>query len=169
MPISLQKFQERGDTMSREKADYRLTEKQKRFAEEYLIDCNGTRAYKAAYPSCKKDSSADANARKLLGNARIRAYIDYRLEEIHSAKTADAQEVIEYLTAVMRGEQREQTLRLIGDGIQTITDIDVSAKERLKAAELLGKRFGLFTEKVKVDVSPVTIIDDIPKEEDADV
>lgn len=84
---------------------------------------------------------------------------------MHSAKTADAQEVIEYLTAVMRGEQKEQTLRLIGDGIQTISNIDVSAKERLKAAELLGKRFGLFAEKVKVDVNPVTIIDDIPKED----
>ena len=82
---------------------------------------------------------------------------------MRSAKTADAQEVIEYLTAVMRGEQKEQTLRLIGDGIQTISDIDVSAKERLKAAELLGKRFGLFTEKVQMDISPVTIIDDIPK------
>ena len=69
--------------MPKEKAEYRLTEKQKRFADEYLIDCNGTRAYKAAYPNCKKDSSADANARKLLGNARIREYID----EKHMEKT----------------------------------------------------------------------------------
>ena len=82
---------------------YHKMYEQKRFADEYLIDCNGTRAYKAAYPSCKKDSSADANARKLLGNARIREYIDEKLDEMHSAKTADAQEVIEYLTAVMRG------------------------------------------------------------------
>ena len=80
--------------MPKEKAEYRLTEKQKRFADEYLIDCNGTRAYKAAYPSCKKDSSADANARKLLGNARIREYIDEKLDEMRSAKTADAQESI---------------------------------------------------------------------------
>ena len=151
--------------MPKEKAVYRLTEKQKRFADEYLIDCNGTRAYKAAYPNCKKDSSADANARKLLGNARIREYIDEKLDEMHSAKTADAKEVLEYLTSVMRGEREDEVLRLIGDGYQDTTTLQVPTKERLKAAELLGKRFGLFAEKVKVDVNPVTIVDDIPKED----
>ena len=122
------------------------------------------RAYKAAYPSCKKDSSADANARKLLGNARIREYIDEKLDEMHSAKTADAQEVLEYLTSVMRGEREDEVLRFIGDGYQDTTTLQVPTKERLKAAELLGKRFGLFTEKVQMDISPVTIIDSIPKE-----
>ena len=64
----------------------------------------------------------------------------------------------------MRGEHKEQVLRLIGEGVQVIADIDVSAKERLKAAELLGKRHGIFKENVSVDISPVTIIDNIPKE-----
>ena len=40
-----------------------MTEKQKRFCDEYLIDCNATRAYREAYPNCKKNSSADAAAR----------------------------------------------------------------------------------------------------------
>ena len=65
-------------------------------------------------------------------------------EELHSAKVANAQEVLEYLTSIMRGEQREQTLQLVGDGMQDITSIDVAAKDRLKAAELLGKRYGIF-------------------------
>ena len=58
-----------------------MTEKQKIFADEYLIDLNATRAYRAAYPNCKKDSSADAAARKLLGNTRIQTYITERMEE----------------------------------------------------------------------------------------
>ena len=101
-----------------------MTEKQKRFADEYLIDCNGTRAY----------------------------------------KTADAKEVLEYLTSVMRGERKDEVLRFIGDGYQDTTTLQVLTKECLRAAELLGKRFGLFTEKVQMDISPVTIIDNIPKE-----
>ena len=84
---------------------------------------------------------------------------------MHSAKTADAQEVIEYLTSVMRGEREDEVLCFIGDGYQDTTTLQVPTKERLKAAELLGKRFGLFTEKVQMDISPVTIIDDIPKED----
>lgn len=68
---------------------------------------------------------------------------------------------MKYLTSVMRGEHTEQVLKLIGEGVQTVTDIDVSAKERLKAAELIGKRYGLFTDKVGVEgVIPVVISGD---------
>lgn len=79
-----------------------------------------------------------------LKKPELKVYIDARLEQIRSERTADAQEVMEYLTSVMRGEHKEQTLRLVGDGVQQITDIDVSARDRLKAAELLGKRYGMF-------------------------
>lgn len=127
-----------------------MTDKQKRFADEYLIDCNATRAYRAAYPNVKKDSTASQAGSRMLRNVKVQAYIAERLAELSSKKTAKAQEVMEYLTSVMRGEHTEQTLQLVGDGVQTVADIDVSAKERLKAAELLGKRYGLFTEKVDV-------------------
>ena len=80
-----------------------MTDKQMRFCEEYLIDTNATRAYKAAYPNVKSDGSARACASKLLSKPNIREYIDSRLEKIHSEKTADAKEVMEYLTSVMRG------------------------------------------------------------------
>lgn len=132
-----------------------MTEKQKLFADEYLIDLNATRAYRAAYPNCKKNSSADAAARKLLGNTRIKKYIDDRLEEIHNEKTADAQEVMEYLTSVLRGESvsEEIVVEGIGDGCSTARTMEKkpSEKDRLKAAELLGKRFGLYTDKVEMD------------------
>ena len=131
-----------------------MTEKQKIFADEYLIDLNATRAYRAAYPNCKKNSSADAAARKLLGNTRIQQYINERLEELQSKRVANVQEVMEHLTAVLRGEIREETVVVegIGDGCSEarIVEKQVGARDRLKAAERLGKRYSLFTEKVEV-------------------
>ena len=133
-----------------EKRWYSITDKQRKFADKYIIDSNASRAYKAAYPGTKSDNTARTNGSRLLTKADVKAYIDEQLEKLHNEKTADAAEVMEYLTAVMRGEHTEKTLQLIGDGMQKIADIDVSAKERLKAAELLGKRYGLFTDKVNV-------------------
>ena len=131
-----------------------MTEKQKIFADEYLIDLNATRAYRAAYPNCKKNSSADAAARKLLGNTRIKEYINERLEELQSKRVANVQEVMEHLTAVLRGEISEETVVVegTGDGCSEarIVEKQVGARDRLKAAELLGKRYSLFTDKLEV-------------------
>ena len=93
-----------------------MTEKQKIFADEYLIDLNATRAYRAAYPAVKKDETARANGSRMLTNANVKKYIDKRLEEIHSEKTADAKEVMEYLTAVLRGESRSEEIVVEGLG-----------------------------------------------------
>lgn len=146
-----------------------MTDKQKRFADEYIIDLNGTRAYKIAYPNVKSDHAACNSAARLLANDDIRAYIDERLEAARTAKTAEASEVLEYLTAVMRGETQAEVVvtELIGDGCSEARNIQKAPdeKERLKAAELLGKRFGLFTEKVDVNGSGVVkIVDDIPRD-----
>lgn len=125
-----------------------MTEKQKRFVEEYLIDLNATQAaIRAGYA----EKSAGRNADRLMKNDEIKSSIDAKLAEIQSEKTAQAQEVMEYLTSVMRGEHTEQTLRLVGDGVQEITNIDVPAKDRIKAAELLGKRYGLFKDNLQMD------------------
>ena len=128
-----------------------LTEKQKRFCEEYLIDLNATRAYKAVYKNCKKDESARVNGSKLLTNTNIKAYIDEKLDEIHSKNTADAREVIEYLTSVMRGKSEAEIVVVegTGDGYSKAVKVNKAPdeKEKLKAAELLGKRFGLFIDK----------------------
>lgn len=141
-----------------------MTDKQRKFCDEYLIDCNATRAYKVAYPKIKSDEVASAAGARLLGNVKVKAYIERKMEEISSAKVATAEEVIQYLTSVMRGEHTEQTLRLVGDGIQDISDIDVSAKERLKAAELLGKRYGLFKDNINLGESKVILVDSVPED-----
>lgn len=135
-----------------------MNARQKRFCDEYLIDCNATQAAIRAGYSPK---TAKVTGAKMLTNANLKAYIDEQLERIHNEKTADAQEVLEYLTAVMRGQHTEQTLQLVGDGVQKIANIDVSAKERLKAAELIGKRYGMFKDNVGIDLEPVVIVNDL--------
>lgn len=63
-----------------------------------------------------------------------------------------------YLTSVMRGEQTEQTLRGTGEGAQSIIDIDVGAKDRIKAAELLGKRHRLWTDKQELSMDGPVVL-----------
>lgn len=135
-----------------------MNARQKRFCDEYLIDCNATQAaIRAGYSQKTAYSIGEENLKK----PELKSYIDEQLELLHNQKTADAQEVLEYLTAVMRGEHTEQTLQLVGEGVQTITDIDVAAKERLKAAELIGKRYGMFKDNVNIDLEPVVIVNDL--------
>lgn len=142
-----------------------MTEKQQRFADEYIISLNATQAYKKAYPNIKKDDVARANGSRLLTNANVKAYIDTRLEQLKSDKVADQREVLEYLTSVMRGNEQEQTLCSIGELGQEIVDIDVGAKDRIKAAELLGKYYKTWTDKVEADIQGTVVFaneDDIP-------
>lgn len=95
---------------------------------------------------------------RLMANDSVRAYIDAQLAEIHARDTADAAEVMRYLTAVMRGEHTEQALRLVGEGVQEIVDIDVPSKERLKAAELIGRRYGMFKDNMSVSVAVPVVL-----------
>ena len=133
-----------------------MTEKQKRFCDEYLIDCNATRAYKTVYQNVKSDEVARKAGSRLLTNVDVKNYIAEQMEKIHNEKTADAQEVIEYLTSVLRGESTAQEIVVegTGDGCSEARTREKapSEKEKLKAAELLGKRYALFTDKVETDV-----------------
>lgn len=103
----------------------------------------------------KNDETAKAAASRLLTNVNVKTYIDEQLEKIHNEKTADAQEVLEYLTAVMRNEQTEEVVVVegTGDGYSEARTMekDTSIKDRVKAAELLGKRYSLFTDKMELD------------------
>lgn len=139
-----------------------MTDKQKLFADEYLKDMNGTRAYKLVYKHVKSDAVARANASRLLANANVKEYINARLEEIHNENTADIKEVMEYLTSVMRGKSRSSVLSLAGDGCQEVIEKPPDENQKLKAAEMLGKRFGLFKENIDITSNGKTvIIDDI--------
>ena len=139
-----------------------MTEKQRLFADEYLKDLNGTRAYKTIYTTIKNDNVAAVRANTLLKQKDISDYISKRLEEINNENTADIQEVMEYLTSVLRGESASAVLMMSGNGMQKVTEKPPDEKERLKAAELLGKRFGMFKDNVDVTSNGKTVIvDDI--------
>ena len=134
----------------------KLTEKQKRFCEEYLNDPNAVQAaIKAGYSEKTARFASQWITEKSLKKPtskyipEMREYIDSQLEAMHNERTADAQEVVEYLTSVMRGESEgeEIVLKGVGKGSQRVERVmkKPSEKDKLKAAELLGKRFGMFS------------------------
>ena len=150
-----------------ERGEDAVTPKQKRFCDEYLIDTDGAKAAIRAGYSAK---SAKQIANELLTKPDLRAYIDERLGEMQSKTIADATEVMQYLTSVLRGEEKEETIVVegIGDGCSEARKIkkDVSPKDKLKAAELLAKRYGLLTDKVGIEgVVPIVIAGDDDLEE----
>lgn len=134
-----------------------MTEKQKIFADEYIIELNATRAYKKAYPNVKKDEVAKAAGSRLLTNVNVKAYIDEQLEELKSERVADQQEVLEFLTAVMRGEVTEPLLVLDGDGYQKVMDAKPNVSTRKSAAVDLGKRYGLFVDRQEITQKNIDI------------
>lgn len=132
----------------------KLTLKQKRFVEEYIISGN---AYQSAIIAGYSEKYAKSDSHKLLENTGIKTALDERLSELESKKIAKQEEILQFLTSVMRGEQTEQTLIGMGEGAQGVTDIEVSAKDRIKAAELLGKRHQLWTDKVDITKRSIQI------------
>ncbi|MEG0371510.1 MAG: terminase small subunit [Clostridium sp.] len=116
----------------------KLTPKQKAFVDYYIELGNATQsAIKAGY-SKRYDNT---NANKLLQNTTISYYIDERLKLIEDARIAKGEEVLQYLTKVMRGEEKDQF------------GLDASLQDRTKAAELLGKRYRLFVDKIEKDTN----------------
>lgn len=131
----------------------KLTAKQKLFCDEYIISLNATQAaIKAGYA----EKTAYAMGAENLRKPKIQSYISERMEQKESSLIATQDEVLQYLTSVLRGEsQTTDTLLVgIGDGWQEVQEVEKkpSEKDRLKAAELLGKRYGLYTDKVSADV-----------------
>lgn len=78
----------------------KLTKKQKLFCDEYLIDLNATRAYKAAYKNIKKDETARANSSRLLTNANIKSYIDKRMRDREKRTEITQDKVLEELSKI---------------------------------------------------------------------
>lgn len=92
----------------------------------------------------------------------VYAEIRRRMDEIKTPAIASAQEVLEYFTSVLRGKSRSSVLARDELGADRVIEKPPDEKERLKAAEQLGKRYGLFTENVKLDgAARVVIVDDL--------
>lgn len=146
-----------------------LTAKQQRFCDEYLIDLNATQAaIRAGYSEKTAAVIATENLRK----PNIREYIDQRMAEKEAALVADQDEVMKYLSAVMRREKKEYivvtlskersfyapdesgTMRknTVKEEIPQVVEIPAQLRDANKAAELLGKAYGIYTEKVQQDI-----------------
>lgn len=138
----------------------KLTIKQQKFADEYIISGNATQAALAAG---YKPKAAYKTGAENLKKPLVISYIKERTEAISNSKIADQQEILQYLTSVLRGEETESVATAKG----IFSGVDVGAKDRLKAAELLGKHTAMWTENrnVNATVGPVQIIDDVPDEE----
>lgn len=136
-----------------------MTAKQKRFCDEYLIDTNATQAaIRAGY----SEKTAKQVGSRLLTYVDVKTYIEEHAAAIQNKAVADAEETMRYLTSVLRGEVTDEILRLDGEGVQVKDQISAATKERLKAAELLGKRYGLFSDKVNISGAvPVMFTDDL--------
>ncbi len=156
----------------------KLTDKQRIFVNEYLAthDLDATKAYKKAYPRVKSDDVAAAAGSRLLRNVKVKNYIDEQLRKIEDESIADAAEVMKYLTKTMRGEIDEEVVVVEGEGegCSSARKVrkEVGIKERNKAAELLGKRYRLFVDKVETDVNATinstSKLDSILKQLDGD-
>lgn len=131
----------------------------RKFADEYIKTGN---VYQSAINAGYSENYARTNAYKLLEKDSIKSYIDERMKKLEEEAIADQAEVLKYLTRVLRDEEREDVLVNVGNYEQEIQTMKVSAKDRIKAAELLGKRYGSWTDKVDLNSSEgVKIIDDI--------
>ena len=128
----------------------KLTPKQKAFADYYIEIGNATEAAISAGYSKK---TARVIGQENLLKPALKYYIDERIKLIESKRIAKGKEVLEYLTKVMRGEEKDQF------------GLDASLQDRTKAAELLGKRYRLFTDKVEVTGDINNPYKDLTKEE----
>lgn len=137
----------------------KLTEKQKKFADYYIETGNAT---KAAIFAGYSERTAKQIGQQNLTKLYLRSYIDKRLKQLEDERIADADEVMKFLTSVMRGEVKEPVAILDGDGYQKVVDLQPNVATRRAAAVDLGKRYALFTDKTEMTVTEVPVfLDDL--------
>lgn len=134
-------------------AEIKLTAKQQRFCDEYLIDLNATQA---AIRSGYSKKTARQIGQENLTKPDIKEYIEKKMKQKEKELIADSEEVMRYLTSVLRGQSQSEIVVIEGTG-DGCSDARLmmkapDEKERLKAAELLGKAHMIFAEKVQQEV-----------------
>lgn len=144
----------------------KLTERQKAFCDYYIETLNATESYKRAGYNVTTDGAAAVNANRLLKKAKIKSYIQERMKQKESERIASQDEVLEFLTRVMRGQEIEEVVGFTKYGVVKEKKTP-STRDRVKAAELLGKRYILFSDNVNLTGNVgVQIIDDIGSDKD---
>ena len=141
----------------------KMTEKQRRFADYYIETANAEESYKrAGY------KNARGNAHKLLQNTAIAHYIGERMAEKDKERIASQDEILETLTKVLRGQEEGTELVGVGKGAQRVEQLPPTIEAKIRAGELLGKRYAMWKDNKNIEVSgAVQFVDDIG-DEDAD-
>ena len=148
-----------------------MTKSQKRFCDEYLIDFNATRAYKAAYKSCRKDETANVNGSKLLRNTKVQEYIAEKQQEMQERNKITQDTIIQELAKIALFNIKDiynedgtlkKVTELDDDTAKAISGVKILQKagamkiilsktnDKTKALELLGKHLGMFKENVNL-------------------
>ena len=148
-----------------------MTNAQKRFCDEYLIDFNATRAYKAAYKSCRKDETANVNGSKLLRNTKVKEYIAEKQQEMQERNKITQDTIIQELAKIALFNIKDiynedgtlkKVTELDDDTAKAISGVKILQKagamkiilsktnDKTKALELLGKHLGMFKENVNL-------------------
>ena len=145
-----------------------MTEKQKIFADEYLIDLNATRAYKVAYPRVKNDETAAAAAARLLKNVKVAAYIEKRIQDrqkrteitqdmvlqelaaIAFARASDFAQIVKGRVLTNTADMSDEQIRAIAGIKQGKFGIELKLNDKEKALELLGRHLGMFKDRIEV-------------------
>lgn len=160
-----------------------MTEKQKIFADEYLIDLNATRAYRVAYPAVKKDETAAQAGSRLLRNVKVAKYISERIQDRQQRTEITQDMVIKELAAI--GFSKATDYVTIKGGVVCIKDtdaltedqiraiagikegangIEVKLNDKEKALELLGRHLGMWNDKL--DINAPALDDSLKEMED---
>lgn len=152
-------------------AKSKLTEKMKKLADKWLeLDNLADAHYAAGYSKKANRHTARNNAHRILQRPEVKEYIDMRLKQLEDERIADVAEVMEFLTSVLRGQQTEEVVVVLGSrdfAEAEKVNKEVGQRERIKAAELLGRKYGMFTDKQEIDLTAaVTFVDDVPMSDD---
>lgn len=164
-----------------------MTEKQKIFANEYLIDLNATRAYLVAYPRVKSENVAAVNGSKMLRNTKVASFIQERMQERQQRTEVTQDRVIQELAAIAfakatdyveiknsgssakvlikaTGELSEEQRRAIAGIKEGTNGIEIKLNDKEKALELLGRHLGMWNDKLDLKTP---VIDESIKEMEA--
>lgn len=140
-----------------------MNERQRRFADEYIRLGN---IYQAAINAGYSEKSASQIGNENLNKPKIKSYVDKRLQDLRKQSIAEQDEILQYLTSVMRGKAKGKLKLGVGQGAEEVIDVEPTTQERIKAAEQLGKRYGMWTDRQEMEVKLPTFIDDVPEEDE---
>lgn len=135
----------------------KLNQKQKAFCDFYIESLNATESYVKAY-ECSYNT-ARTNGARLLANANIKRYIDEVMSAKDESRIASQDEILQILTDIARGITEEEVVQFSQLGEELRTTRKPTIKDRMKASELLGKRYRMWTDKIEADVSQQVIFE----------